>query len=267
MNLRGASAESYTALRAQVDDLTVSAAAQVGNDLTAVAQLLRTEAGLRRVIADQTTEGAAKAELFRGLLVGKVEAATADLVADAVSRRWTTARDLTKTLEELGVVALARSAGEDSERLADELFAFTEVITQEHALHDALSDPVRSVADKATLVRSLLEGKALSATVDLAVHALSGSYRTATGALEAYQRIVTEAQGRTVSRVRVAQDLTETERTRLASALAQQYGRPVHLNVIVDPAVIGGMRVEIGDDVIEGSLSARLDDARRRLAG
>ena len=41
----------------------------------------------------------------------------------------------------------------------------------------------------------------------------------------------------------------------------------MHLNVIVDPEVIGGIRVEIGDDVIDGTVSNRLHDARRQLAG
>jgi F-type H+-transporting ATPase subunit delta len=41
----------------------------------------------------------------------------------------------------------------------------------------------------------------------------------------------------------------------------------VHLNVVVDPEVIGGIRVEIGDDVIDGTVSSRLDDAGRKLAG
>jgi F-type H+-transporting ATPase subunit delta len=53
----------------------------------------------------------------------------------------------------------------------------------------------------------------------------------------------------------------------LANALERQYGRPVHLNVMIDPGVIGGIRVEIGDDVIDGTVSSRLDDARRQLAG
>ena len=48
---------------------------------------------------------------------------------------------------------------------------------------------------------------------------------------------------------------------------SEQYGRPVHLNLVVDPSVLGGVSVEIGDDVIDGTVSSRLDDARRRLAG
>jgi F-type H+-transporting ATPase subunit delta len=57
------------------------------------------------------------------------------------------------------------------------------------------------------------------------------------------------------------------ELRRLGDSLAQQYGRPVHLNVVVSPEVIGGVRVEIGDDVIDGTVSSRLDEARRKLVG
>ena len=70
-----------------------------------------------------------------------------------------------------------------------------------------------------------------------------------------------------VARVHVAQDLTDAERTRLQQALGRQYGRQVHLNVVVEPGLLGGMRVEIGEDVIDGTVVGRLDEARRRLAG
>ena len=67
--------------------------------------------------------------------------------------------------------------------------------------------------------------------------------------------------------MRVAQPLAQADRDRLSAALARTYGREVHLNVVVDPDVIGGIRVEIGDDVIDGTVSTRLDEAGRKLAG
>ena len=76
-----------------------------------------------------------------------------------------------------------------------------------------------------------------------------------------------ERHGQGVATVRVAHELTEADRDRLAAALQRQYDRPVHLNVLVDPEVLGGIRVEIGDDVIDGTVAARLADARRLLAG
>ena len=54
---------------------------------------------------------------------------------------------------------------------------------------------------------------------------------------------------------------------RLATALGRKYGRDIQLNVIVDPNVVGGVRVDIGDEVIDGTIAARLDEAQRRIAG
>ena len=64
-----------------------------------------------------------------------------------------------------------------------------------------------------------------------------------------------------------ARELADSERERLAQALVAQYDTSVHLQVVVDPDVVGGLRVEIGDDVIDGTVSSKLEDAQRRLAG
>jgi F-type H+-transporting ATPase subunit delta len=206
-------------------------------------------------------------DITAGLIGDKVDQATLGLVTSAVARRWTVTRDLADTIEHLGLVSVGRSAGGDSGRLADELFALGQAVTTNPDLRDALSDPARSQDDKATLVRSLLEGKALPATVTLAVQSLEGSFRTVNAALTEYQQVAAEVHGERVATVRVAHPLGDAERRRLTDALSRQYDREIHLNVVVDPEVIGGIRVEIGDDVIDGTVSSRLDDARRKLAG
>ena len=204
---------------------------------------------------------------MRQILDGKVSAAALDLVADAVERRWTRTRDLADALEHLAVVAVVTSAGDQGQRLSDELFSVGQLITAQHDLRTALSDPARSVPDKGQLVRDVLGDKTLPATLRLVEQALVGSHRSVTAAIEEYQRIAAEAHGQRVAEVRVAQSLSDAEVDRLQAALSNQYGRTVHLNVVVDPEIIGGMRVQIGDDVIDGTVSGRLDEARRRLAG
>jgi F-type H+-transporting ATPase subunit delta len=76
-----------------------------------------------------------------------------------------------------------------------------------------------------------------------------------------------ETQGETVATVRVARPLADADQQRLTGLLSSQYDATVHLNVVVDPEVLGGLRVEIGDEVIDGTIASRLDDARRRLVG
>jgi F-type H+-transporting ATPase subunit delta len=167
------------------------------------------------------------------------------------------------------VVAVVRSAEQSgqADALEDQLFGFERLVTENPELRDALSDPARSVEDKRTLLRGLLEGKATPATLLLAEQAVAGSHRTVAVALEEYQKVAAAHRNRLVATVRVARELGEQDAQRLAGVLARQYDRPVHLNVVVDPEVVGGIRVEIGDDVIDGTVASRLDDARRRLAG
>ncbi len=261
MTLRGPSAGAAATLRGALTDSIP------GADLFAVATVLRSEPALRRVATDVSILPAAKAGLMREVFAGKISDDTVALVGDAVGSRWSATRDLADTLELLGVIAIAKSVGSDSGRLSDELFGFGQIVKGNPDLRDALSDPARSAADKRALVKGLLDGKALPATVALVEQALAGSHRTIGVALSAYERVAAEVYGQGVATVRVARSLSGTERERLVNALQQQYDRQVHLNEVIDPDVIGGIRVEIGDDVIDGTLASRLDDARRRLAG
>lgn len=269
MQLRGASADALAALSEVLESKLRGGAdaARVGDDLFTVAGLFRAEPGLRRVATDLSIDAKAKQDLITGILSGKVDAASLDIVSEAVTRRWTSARDLANTLEHLSEVAIVRSVGTDSGRLSDELFTFGQAVNDNPSLRDALSDPARSASDKATVVRSLLEGRALPATITLAQQALAGTYRTVAVALTTYQQVAAQVHDERVATVRVAHPLSDSERQRLTDALSRQYGRQLHLNMVIDPDVIGGLRVEIGDDVIDGTVSSRLDEARRKLAG
>ena len=269
-DLRGPSADALADLSEKLGRGDASAGqdlSQVGEDLFAVARLLRQEASVRRMVTDVSTESAAKSGLVRQLFEGKVSAPALDLLADAVERRWTRTRDLADALEHLGVLAVVGSAGDDASRLSDELFSVGQLLEDEPDLRSALSDPARSTQDKSALLGTLLEGRTLPATLRLVQQALAGTERTVSIAIEEYQKIAADAYGARVATVRVAKELTAGDQERLATALSRQYDRPVHLNVILEPDLIGGMRVEIGDDVIDGTVSSRLDDARRRLAG
>jgi len=261
MSFRGPSADAVAALTGQLP------ASVSGEELFAVAAVLRAEPALRRIATDVSVPGDAKAGLVQQVFGGKVGADVLGVVSDAVARRWTATRDLADALEHLGVVAVVKSVGADSGRLADELFVFGEIVKGSPDLRDALSDPARSAADKRGPVQGLLGGKALPATIALVEQALAGTHRTVGVALAEYQSVAADVHGQGVATVRVAHPLSDADRQRLTESLALQYSRPVHVNVVVDPTVLGGIKVEIGDDVIDGTVASRLDDARRKLAG
>jgi len=269
--MRGASAESLATLTEALAAAVEEGAdpSRVADDLFGVSHILRREPGLRRVATDVSLVPAAKSDLIRKIFGEQLHEASLDLVAQAAGRRWASTRDLSDALEHLGVIAVVRAADAQGEAdaLEDQLFGVEQLVSRNPGLRDALSDPARSVGDKRALLRGLLEGKATGQTIRLAEQSVAGTHRTVAVALAEYKLVAARHRNRLVGTVRVARELGGPDAQRLETALAQQYARPVHLNVVVDPDVIGGMKVEIGDDVIDGTVASRLDEARRRLAG
>ena len=266
--LRGASAEALANLSGQLGrPATLADAATLGDELFSVAELLRADAALRRAATDASLPAQARQGLARQIFEGKVGDTSLAIVESAFGHRWTSQRDLADVLERLSEGAIARSTGAKADRLGDELFGVTRLLASNPALRDALANPGRSLEDRVDLVGTVLGDKVLPATVTLTKHALAGTYGTLSAALEVYRSVVADTVGEGVATVRVAQPLSDSERDRLGQALARQYGREIHVNEVLDPDVIGGIRVEIGDDVIDGTVAGRLDDARRRLVG
>jgi F-type H+-transporting ATPase subunit delta len=269
--LQGSSGESFAQLAEQLGAAIEGGAdgAPLGESLFAAADVLRSQPALRRAATDPSTAGEAKSALARGVFASHLVDAATEIVASAATLRWARSTDLAAALDQLGVVALVRAADArgEGDRLEDELFQFSRAVSDNPQLRDALSDPSRSPADKQALVRTLLEGRASDATVRLAERSVTGVHLTVTRALAEYAKVAAQTRNRLVALVRAARPLDGGEQTRLGDVLARQYDQPVHLNVVVDRSLVGGVRVEIGDEVIDGTISSRLDDARRRLVG
>jgi len=268
--MQGSSGDSLTRLTTDLDSALTSGAggAAVSQGLFGAADVLRDQPALRRAVTDPSSASDARAGLAKSVFASHLDPAATDLVSTAASLRWAASGDVANALDKLGVVALVKAADAvgDGDRLERELFTFASAVSENPALRDALADPARTVADKQALVRSLLDGKASAAATQLASRSV-GLGRPVVNVVNHYIAVAAEARNRAVARVRVARPLADGEQAKLADALTVQAGRPVHLNVLVDPSVLGGIHVEIGDDVIDGTISSRLDDARRRLVG
>jgi F-type H+-transporting ATPase subunit delta len=264
--LRGASGEARAQLTSDLEGSSGDGA-KLGEELFGVAAVLRSAPALRRVVTDASIDAKAKADLAGNVFGGALGETALGLVKTAVQQRWTAPRDLADVIEELGVLASVRSAGDDGGKISDELFEVRQLIDGADGLRTVLSDPSRSASDKGQLLRDLFGGKLLPATMLLVEQAANGRHGAIDGALENYQHTAAHALGEKIATVHTARELSDSDRTRLTDALGAQYATSIHLQVVVDPEVVGGMRVSIGDDVIDGTVANKLEDAQRRLVG
>ncbi|MBO0774931.1 MAG: F0F1 ATP synthase subunit delta [Actinobacteria bacterium] len=270
--MRGA---SRAAVAAAQDELAAAvrgdpaAATAIGDELFGVTSLLDSEPALRRALTDATSPAGARTGLVRGLLGGRVGRATLDLVAGMVSSRWSAPRDLASAAERLAVMATAAAADSAGQLddLEDELFRFGRIVAGQPELGAARASPLLPADRKRGLLDALLADRvspaALRLISEVAVHPRG---RSLVESLEEYARLAAAWRQRLVAVVRVAAALSSGQRDRLAAALEAAYGRGIHLNIVVDPAVVGGMSVQIGDEFIDGSVASRLAALRRRLA-
>lgn len=254
-------------LRRQLGDLADAGA--IGDELFAVTAVLDSSVALRRALADPSAAEETRAGLADRLFDGKIGQNTHEVVRSLVRQRWSAERDLADATSQLASEAVltgADGAGRIGQ-VEDELFRFDRTVAGNPALRDAFADPQRTGSDKADLVTTLLQDKVSPETLYLARQAAEHPRG------QRYERVL-QSHIETTARLReqtratafVAYPLDEDQRDRLAGALKEIYRRDVQVNVIVDPQVIGGMRVHIGDEVIDGSLASRLDEARRLMS-
>ena len=269
--MRGASRASYEELRERLNGVAGSAgtAENIGDQLFAVVRLLDSEHGLRRALADATKPSAEKSDVVHRLLRGKVTRATEDLVADAAATRWATSNDLADALEQLAIEALTISAqlGGTLDDLEDDLFRFNRVVAGQPGLRSALIGPA-GVDAKTSLLANLLSDKVSGPSLSLLTQVLTHPRgRSPQAVLDLAAGIAARRREQLIAVVRVATELSAAQRQRLLAALTETYGQGIHLNVVHDPTVVGGVSVQIGDELIDGTAASRLATVRRKLAG
>jgi F-type H+-transporting ATPase subunit delta len=271
--MQAGSRASHAAATARLDGLIASSDAaalgQMVEQLFAVAHLLQTELRVRRALTDTSAQPEQKVALVDRLFGGQIADGARSVVEALVSARWSTARDLvdaTDTLAALALLALAERDGVADE-VEDELFRFARVLDGQPTLRAALIDPALPNDRKIAVLDALLAGKAQSATIRLVSEAVLFSRgRTLDEALDHYASLAAVRRERISAVVRTAVPLTGEQTARLSAALERQQGRPVQLHIDVDPSVVGGLNVQIGDEVVDATIARRLGDARRRFA-
>jgi F-type H+-transporting ATPase subunit delta len=269
--MRGVSRASLAGVEERLEPLTADSqvAATLAEELFSVAGLLATQPVLRRALGDPGSKPSARSQLATSLLTGKVAPETTEVVADVAAAPWASPSDLTDAVEQLAVQALLAAAEHDGhlDDLEDELFRFGRIVASQPELRLAVTNPFVAAQVKRHLLTDLLGSKVTPEALRLIVEAaVSPLGRSLDLSLEEYARLAARRRERLVAEVHVAVALTVAQRRRLVAALSAAYGHQVHLNVVLDPRITGGMTVRIGDELVDGSVTTRLAEARRRLA-
>lgn len=93
----------------------------------------------------------------------------------------------------------------------------------------------------------------------------SGRVHEIDGIAEEFDRLADDAAGRVRATVTTAVELDSADRDRVAAQLSKQLGREVRMSAQVDPRILGGLKVQYGDRLIDASVASRLQQLRRRL--
>ena len=267
---RGALATERTRLTELASGLPEAAGiGGVADGLFAVVRLLDSSGQLRRTLADPTTAAASKNDLLDNLLGSQLDPLPLQVLKDAVAQRWSGARDLVDGIEVLAAQArfLVAEADSSLDDVEDELFRFSRIVARDPELRAVLTDRGLDVARKRELLEALLAQRVRPATLSIIEQlVLSPRGRTLEDGLEEYAALAASIRSRSIATVTSAIALDAATEERLAAALTRTLGRPVQLQVEVDPKVVGGLVVRVGDEVIDGSTLHRLREARRALA-
>lgn len=251
-------------LDATVDGIDTDAT--TATELFAVVDVLDGQPMLRRSLSDPTAVLADRSGLARRLFGGKVSEATLAVLLHALGESWDSGAHMVAGLERQGIRVALLAAHRDGElaRVADELHSMAVIIDETPELEGTLrkSYPVDA---KRELIDGLVADKVLPVSRMLIDRVVRTPGRNHSRSLGRMLELAADVAGRRVAWVTVAQPLDEARTARLTKALEAQAGGPVHVHVEIDPKVLGGIHVALGDHVFEATVAARLDQAHRQL--
>ena len=267
--MASATRQSLTAAKAAIKPLLAKADINFAEEIFGIGAAVASSTQLRSILSDPSAEANAKSGALKAVFGKNVSATALDFVTTLVGLRWSTFQDLVSAFEQLAVFAVASIAA-DGKKLAtveSELFAFKQAVDSDQDLQFALGDRKATDEAKLALVAALTKGKVTDEAALLIRRSVTGARRRRVAlVLEQFGKQVSAFAERLVATVTVATPMSDAQLGRLETVLAKSYGQSLKLNVEVDPAILGGIKVQVAGEILDGSLASRLTAAKLQLA-
>lgn len=165
------------------------------------------------------------------------------------------------------LLRIAEAEGE-LDAVEGQLYAVAKLLERDARVRDAFTDPALPVENRRALIADILGERRDPTAVNILSFLLEqGRAREVGRIVDDLATVAAERRQRQLAEVRSAVPLDEGRRARLADALSKATGKRIEVKVIVDPAVIGGVVARVGDEIFDGTLRARLDEAREQMTG
>ena len=265
---RIADRESRDSLAPQLRD-THEDAWRIGNELFTITKVLDDSIQLERALTDPSRPVADKVAVLKELLGDNAHPMTMEIMTDLVSRRWSRARDIANAVEDFGVDAMMyyADATDATLQVSIELSELHSALLNLPVVRAKLYDYQATSEARVKLFREVFSGKTLNkVTMRLAEHATCNLRRRRY--LETIQWLINKFSrhmGESMVTVTTATPLKKEQIKRLVEVYSAKVGRQVHINSVVDPTVLGGMRIQVGDEVTDNTVVAQLQNLHRKV--
>lgn len=265
---RIADRESRDSLAPKLRD-TREDAWRIGNELFTITKVLDDSIQLELALTDPSRPVADKVAVLKELLGDNAHPMTMEIMTDLVSRRWSRARDIANAVEDFGVDAMMyyADATDATLQVSIELSELHSALLNLPVVRAKLYDYQATSEARVKLFREVFSGKTLNkVTMRLAEHATCNLRRRRY--LETIQWLINKFSrhmGESMVTVTTATPLKKEQIKRLVEVYSAKVGRQVHINSVVDPTVLGGMRIQVGDEVTDNTVVAQLQNLHRKV--
>ena len=242
---------------------------RIGNELFTITSALDHNIQLERALTDPSRPVEDKVAVVKTLIGDQAHPLVMEIMSDLVSRRWSRVSDIANAVEDFGVDGMMYYADytHTTLQVSIELAELHSALLNLPVVRTKLYDATVSSEARVKLLYSLIgDADFTKVTKRLAEHATCNLRNRRY--LQTIQWLINKFSrhmGESMVTVTTATPLSKEQVEKLIAIYSAKTGHPVHINSVVDPTVMGGMRIQVGDEVTDNTVVAQLQHLQRTV--